>query len=105
MAAVNAKNPITSELLVTFQMWKQESKVIIQGILKLKPTEQNLPTFIKPKDRYQLIDKCNIILLEKHGQIYLYFSYNYFLLIIHLKFFILSSNCHNYFLHFATQSK
>ncbi|HHP2705705.1 TPA: hypothetical protein ACUMRC_001735 [Haemophilus influenzae] len=48
-------------------MWKQESKVIIQGILKLKPTEQNLPTFIKPKDRYQLIDKCNIILLEKHG--------------------------------------
>lgn len=24
-------------------------------------------------DRYQLIDKCNIILLEKHGQIYLYF--------------------------------
>ena len=61
--------------------------------------------FIKPKDRYQLIDKCNIILLEKHGQIYLYFSYNYFLLIIHLKFFILSSNCHNYFLHFATQSK
>ncbi|HHF4334868.1 hypothetical protein CH638_007310 [Haemophilus influenzae] len=79
MAAVNAKNSITSELLVTFQMWKQESKVIIQGILKLKPTEQNLPTFIKPKDPYQLIDKCNIILLEKHGQIYLYFSYNYFL--------------------------
>lgn len=67
MAAVNAKNSITSELLVTFQMWKQESKVIIQGILKLKPTEQNSPTFIKPKDRYQLIDKCNIILLEKHG--------------------------------------